>query len=249
MLDGWEHREPTDKPPLIVFDAVSKVYGAESTRVIALDRVHLEISSGELVAIVGPSGSGKSTTMNILGCLATPTSGAYRLKGNDVGQLTKDQRALLRRQYLGFIFQGFNLLERTTALENVELPLVYRGFSKQVRRDAAAEALELVGLADRAGHTPSELSGGQQQRVAIARAIVSQPDIILADEPTGNLDTNRSAEIIALLTKLNIEKGITVVIVTHDPNVAAKARRVIRFADGRIAGDSDSRMPPRAGRD
>jgi putative ABC transport system ATP-binding protein len=186
---------------------------------------------------MGPSGSGKSTAMNIIGCLDTPTAGRYLFAGVEVTELTRDARALLRRNYLGFVFQGFNLLNRTTAIENVELPLVYRGMPARERRSAAEQALALVGLAGREHHTPGELSGGQQQRVAIARAIVTRPLVLLADEPTGNLDTARGHEIMQLLTRLNAENGITVVMVTHESDMAAYAGRAIRFLDGLIAED------------
>jgi len=204
----------------------------------ALTGVDLDISRGEFVAIMGPSGSGKSTAMNIIGCLDRPDSGSYQFSGVDVIQLTQDQRAILRRSYIGFVFQGFNLLARTTAIENVELPLIYRGMAKGERRMKAADALRRVGLAGREHHTPAELSGGQQQRVAIARAIVTDPLLLLADEPTGNLDTARGHEIMALLTQLNVDRGLTVVMVTHEADMAAYAQRSIRFVDGRIDSDS-----------
>ena len=200
----------------------------------ALCGVDVRIESGEFVAVMGPSGSGKSTCMNILGCLDTPTRGSYRFMGVEVGSLSRDQRALLRRQYLGFVFQGFNLLNRTTALENVELPLVYRGEPVAIRHRKAREALAEVGLSGWEDHTPSELSGGQQQRVAIARAIVTQPAVLFADEPTGSLDTTRSREIMDILTKLNREQGITVVMVTHEADMALYARRTIHFLDGLV---------------
>ncbi len=227
----------TGLAPLLAFDGVEKIYGEGGGRVRALAGVDLAIGRGEFAAIMGPSGSGKSTAMNILGCLDSPSRGAYRFAGLDVTGLGRDARALLRRAYLGFVFQGYNLLARTTALENVELPLIYRGLARRQRHDKAAHALELVGLADRAGHTPSELSGGQQQRVAIARAIVTDPLVLLADEPTGNLDTARSHEIMALLARLNSERGLTVIMVTHEAEMAAYASRHIRFLDGRIASD------------
>ena len=194
----------------------------------------LDIEAGEFVAIMGPSGSGKSTAMNILGCLDTPSAGAYLFRGVHVERLSRDQRARLRRRHLGFVFQGFNLLARTSAIENVELPLLYRGEPAAARRAAAREALRSVGLDGREGHTPGELSGGQQQRVAIARAIVTRPTVLLADEPTGNLDTQRSREIMDLLSALNRERGITVLMVTHEPDMADYARRTVRFVDGRI---------------
>ncbi|MBB3268250.1 putative ABC transport system ATP-binding protein [Azospirillum sp. OGB3] len=226
--------------PLIEFEGVSKVFGSGPAAVPALNAVDLSIDRGEFVAIMGPSGSGKSTAMNILGCLDAPTSGTYRFMGVDVGRLTRHQRALLRRRYLGFVFQGFNLLARTSAVENVELPLVYRGLSMTVRRRLARQVLARVGLEGREDHTPGELSGGQQQRVAIARAIVTDPAVLLADEPTGNLDSRMSLEIMNLLVRLNREQGITVIMVTHEPDMAAHARRIIRFVDGRIDSDASS---------
>ena len=222
---------------LIVFRGVTKVYGRGDASMQALRGIDLDIGAGEFVAIMGPSGSGKSTCMNILGCLDTPTSGSYRFKGIEVGGLSRNQRALLRRHYQGFVFQGYNLLSRTSALENVELPLVYRGASAAERRARAREALQTVGLTDWAAHSPGELSGGQQQRVAIARAIVTGPAVLLADEPTGNLDTARSREIMDLLTALNRERGITVIMVTHEQDMAAYATRIIRFMDGLVASD------------
>ncbi len=224
--------------PLIRFDRVSKIYGKGETEVRALDGVSLTISDGEFVAIMGPSGSGKSTAMNILGCLDTPTSGQYYFRGIDVGTLSRSQRALLRRNYIGFVFQGFNLLKRTTARENLELPLIYRGETAVARKAQALKALDLVGLGDRANHTSSELSGGQQQRVAIARALVTEPAVIFADEPTGNLDTSRSHEIMKLLEDLNVRRKMTIVLVTHEEDIAAYAKRQIRFRDGKIASDT-----------
>ncbi len=224
--------------PLIRLQNLTKTYGVGAASFQALRGVDLDIGEGEFVAVMGPSGSGKSSIMNILGCLDTPTSGTYFFKDVAVNQLSSQQRALLRRHYLGFIFQGFNLLARTTALENVELPLLYRGGSLKERRHAALAALDLVGLKDWAHHTPAELSGGQQQRVAIARAIVTEPQLLLADEPTGNLDTARSQEIMQILENLNTERGITIVMVTHEPDMAAYATRTIRFVDGRVAGDT-----------
>jgi putative ABC transport system ATP-binding protein len=199
--------------------------------------VSLQVHEGEFVAVMGPSGSGKSTAMNILGCLDVPTTGHYRFRGADVGALTRQQRALLRRYYLGFVFQGFNLLNRTSALENVELPLVYRGMAAGERHRRARAALEAVGLAEWESHTPAELSGGQMQRVAIARAIVAEPSVLFADEPTGNLDTARSIEIMDLLVGFNRERGITVLMVTHEPDMAAYASRTIRFRDGHVESD------------
>ncbi|NML06888.1 ABC transporter ATP-binding protein [Sphingomonas sp. G-3-2-10] len=213
---------------------VTKVYGAGATEFQALKGIDLDIQAGDFVAVMGPSGSGKSTTMNILGCLDVPSGGEFLFKDVHVERLDRDQRALLRRKYLGFVFQGFNLLSRTSALENVELPLLYRGDSKTTRRDTAMAALDKVGLKDWWDHTPAELSGGQQQRVAIARAIVTNPDVLLADEPTGNLDSERSVEIMELLTGLNRDSGITVLMVTHEPDMAAFARTIIHFKDGLV---------------
>jgi putative ABC transport system ATP-binding protein len=214
---------------------VTKVFGSGAGAVRALDGVDFAIDRGEFVAIMGPSGSGKSTAMNIIGCLDTPTAGEHLFMGIEVGRLDRMRRALLRRRFLGFVFQGFNLLPRTTAIENVELPLVYRGTPPDTRRRLALTALEQVGLKGRESHTPGELSGGQQQRVAIARAIVTAPAILLADEPTGNLDSRTSREIMDLLARFNREQGITVIMITHEPDMAAYAGRTIRFVDGRIA--------------
>ena len=227
---------PTD-PSLIEFRHVTKVYGWGDAAVHALAGADLAIRPQEFVAIMGPSGSGKSTAMNIIGCLDTPSSGSYLFKGIDVGALRRDQRALLRRHFLGFVFQGFNLLPRTSAIENVELPLVYRGMPFEERRELALKAIDHVGLKGRESHTASQLSGGQQQRVAIARAIVTNPAVLLADEPTGNLDTKTSKGIMDLLTSLNRDQGITVIMVTHEADIAAYARRAIGFVDGRIASD------------
>ncbi len=227
--------------PLIRLHAISKVYGAGQAAVYALRDVDLEIGSGEFAAIMGPSGSGKSTAMNIIGCLDTPSSGEYLFRGVPTQSMSRDQRARLRRRHLGFVFQGFNLLPRTSAQENVELPLLYRGESAHARHAAAREALASVGLAGWEHHTPGELSGGQQQRVAIARALVTHPTVLLADEPTGNLDSQRSREIMELLRGLNVDRGITIVMVTHEPDMAAYAQRVIRFVDGTI--ESDVRNP------
>ncbi|WP_119392232.1 ABC transporter ATP-binding protein [Taklimakanibacter lacteus] len=224
--------------PFIAFERVQKLYGEGAGLVRALAGVDLAIGRGEFVAIMGPSGSGKSTAMNILGCLDTPTGGRYLFAGADVTSLGRDERALLRRNFLGFVFQGYNLLARTTAVENIELPLIYRGTPRLERRERAIEALHLVGLKGREHHTPAQLSGGQQQRVAIARAIVTDPLVLLADEPTGNLDTARSHEIMELLTRLNDERGLTVIMVTHEPDMAAFACRTIRFVDGHIESDT-----------
>jgi putative ABC transport system ATP-binding protein len=226
---------------LIELSGVTKTYGRGTSELQALGGVNLLISEGEFVAIKGPSGSGKSTVMNILGCLDVPTSGVYKFRGVHVERLSQDQRALLRRHFLGFIFQGFNLLRRTTALENVELPMLYRGQPAAHCRAAAREALKLVGLAGWETHTPAELSGGQEQRVAIARALVTNPLVLLADEPTGNLDSQRSREIMDLIRTLNRDRGITVLIVTHEPAAAAYADRVVHFMDGRIESDSGNR--------
>jgi putative ABC transport system ATP-binding protein len=225
------------KLPLIRLEKVSKTYGEGEAVVHAMRGIDLSIDAGEFIAVMGPSGSGKSTCMNILGCLDTPTDGVYRFLGAPVGQLVPDQRALLRRNYLGFVFQGFNLLARTTALENVELPLVYRGMSAHERHERARKALSDVKLNGRELHVPSQLSGGQQQRVAIARAIVTHPQVLFADEPTGNLDTATSSEIMQVLTNLNTERGITIVMVTHEPDIAAWTRRIVRFRDGVIESD------------
>lgn len=222
---------------LIQLIGVKKKYGVGASELMALKGIDLNIMPGEFVAIMGPSGSGKSTAMNILGCLDTPSAGQYLFKGAHVEALSRDQRARLRRRYLGFVFQGFNLLARTSAQENVELPLLYRGDDAKVRRAAATRALQSVGLGGWEHHTPSELSGGQQQRVAIARAIVTEPAIVLADEPTGNLDTQRSHEIMGLLVALNKDHGITVLMVTHELDMAAYARRMVHFVDGNIAKD------------
>ena len=224
-------------PPtsIIRLSGVSKVYGHGQAAMYALSGVDLEVARGEFVAVMGPSGSGKSTCMNIIGCLDTPSEGSYHFDGLAVDQLSRDQRAVLRRHCLGFVFQGFNLLPRTSALENVELPLIYRGMGRRSRRQSAEAALAAVGLTGWEGHTPGELSGGQQQRVAIARAIVSEPQVLLADEPTGNLDSERSREVMRLLTELNRQRGLTVVMVTHEPEMAAFAGRQIHFRDGAIA--------------
>ena len=223
---------------LIRLSGITKTYGVGQAAFQALKGIELAIAAGDFVAVMGPSGSGKSTTMNILGCLDTPTSGSYEFQGIRVERLSRNERALLRRNFLGFVFQGFNLLARTTALENVELPLIYRGEPAASRHAAARRALEQVGLQGWEHHTPAELSGGQQQRVAIARALVTEPAVLLADEPTGNLDTQRSQEIMELLRSLNTEHGITVLMVTHEPDMAAYAQRWVRFVDGRIDSDA-----------
>ena len=223
--------------PLIELKGITRHYGSGEALVRALDGVDLAIGKGEFVAIMGPSGSGKSTAMNIIGCLDRPTGGSYRFNGVEVGTLDQDQRAILRRHFLGFVFQGFNLLPRTTALENVELPLIYKGQPRAERRARAMDALARVGLQGREHHSPAELSGGQQQRVAIARALASEPMVILADEPTGNLDTKRSVEIMELLVQLNREAGLTIAMVTHEEDMAAFAGRLVVFTDGRVVRD------------
>ena len=223
--------------PFITFDNLWKTYGEGEARVNALAGVNLTINQGEFVTIMGPSGSGKSTAMNIIGCLDTPSEGTYRFMGVDAGRLDRERRATLRNLYIGFVFQGYNLLARTTAVDNVELPLIYKGVGRRERRERAMQALELVGLTDRADHTPAQLSGGQQQRVAIARAIVTDPQLLVADEPTGNLDTQRSHEIMDLLTGLNVREGLTIVMVTHEADIAAFGSRTMKFVDGHIASD------------
>jgi len=224
--------------PLIELRDVYKVYGEGEAMVAALAGIDLTIKEHEFVAVMGPSGSGKSTAMNILGCLDTPSAGNYFFRGTDVGTLTRDQRAMLRRYYIGFVFQGFNLLKRTTAIENLELPLIYRGMNRSERHKRSRKALQQVGLGDRGRHTAAQLSGGQQQRVAIARALVSEPAVVFADEPTGNLDSAMSHEIMSLLRSLNDEQGITIVLVTHENDIAAYAKRQVRFRDGRIHSDT-----------
>ena len=231
------------RAPLIQLKGVTKTYGQGATALQALKGVDLSIEAGDFVAIMGPSGSGKSTAMNMLGCLDTPTSGEYLFNGVHVETLGRDQRARLRRQFLGFVFQGFNLLARTTAQENVELPLLYRGESTRARHALATQALASVGLTGWEHHTPAELSGGQQQRVAIARAIVTEPAVLLADEPTGNLDTHRSKEIMELLWSLNVDHGITVLMVTHEADMAAYAKRIVHFVDGVIDSDQPNPHP------
>jgi putative ABC transport system ATP-binding protein len=232
--------------PLIQLKGVTKTYGEGATALQALKGVDLTIEAGDFVAIMGPSGSGKSTAMNTLGCLDSPTTGEYLFNGVHVETLSRDQRARLRRRFLGFVFQGFNLLARTSAQENVELPLLYRGESAATRHALATKALASVGLAGWEHHTPAELSGGQQQRVAIARAIVTEPAVLLADEPTGNLDTHRSKEIMELLWGLNVNHGITILMVTHEADMAAYAKRIVHFVDGVV--DSDTLNPHPLGR-
>lgn len=226
---------------LIQLHGITKRYGTGDAAFFALRGVDLTIQQGDFVAIMGPSGSGKSTLMNLLGCLDTPTAGSYKFKGIEVERLNKDQRSLLRRHALGFIFQGFNLLARTSAIENVELPLLYRGFTRKQRHEMARDALAQVSLSDKERNTPAELSGGQQQRVAIARAIVTQPDTLFADEPTGNLDSKTTVEIMELLNRLNADRGISIIMVTHEDEVAACARRVIHVRDGLISQDTVKR--------
>jgi putative ABC transport system ATP-binding protein len=225
---------------LIELQGVTKVYGEGQAAMQALAGIDLRIEQGDFVAIMGHSGSGKSTCLNILGCLDSPTSGSYRFRGVEVSQLTRDQRAKLRRFYLGFVFQGYNLLKRTTAIENVELPLIYRGVPTRERHQIARRTLASVGLEGWESHSPSELSGGQQQRVAIARAIIAGPSVLMADEPTGNLDTARSEEIMDLLCRLNREDGITIVMVTHEQDMAHYAKRIVHFKDGRIESDQQN---------
>ncbi len=226
---------PSEEPQsVIALRDVTRVYGKGDAMVRALDGVTLDVAQGEFVAIMGPSGSGKSTALNVMGCLDRPSSGQYLFKGVDVANLTRDQRALLRRHYLGFVFQGYNLLPRTTALQNVELPMIYQGRARAEREARAIAALEKVGLAHRAHHDPSQMSGGEQQRVAIARALAGGPSLVLADEPTGNLDTKRSTEIVELLQQLNREDGLTIVMVTHEDDMAEYADRLIWMVDGRV---------------
>ena len=226
--------------PFIAFDKVWKTYGTGEARVDALAGVDLQIGRGEFVAIMGPSGSGKSTAMNIIGCLDTPTSGRYSFLDVDAGRLGRSERALLRNLYIGFVFQGYNLLPRTTAVENVELPLIYRGVSARERRKLALDALAKVGLAGRGRHTPAELSGGQQQRVAIARAIVANPTLLVADEPTGNLDEATGRQVAELLFAKTAERGATLVVVTHDPNLASRCGRMVRLRSGRIEPEAQA---------
>jgi putative ABC transport system ATP-binding protein len=238
---GTESPAPHDD--IMILDGITKDYVTEAVTVHALRRVDITIKRGEFVAMVGQSGSGKSTMMNIIGCLDRPTSGRYLLDGIDVTHRSNDARAVVRNRLIGFVFQGFNLLPRTTALENVELPLVYRGVSSGDRAKRALKALESVGLADRLHHTPNQLSGGQQQRVAIARALVTEPPLLLADEPTGNLDTRTSYEVLGLLQELNRKNNITIVLVTHEPDIAACASRVINMRDGRVRDDTYNKTP------
>jgi putative ABC transport system ATP-binding protein len=233
-IQNSQNPEPGSDAALVTFQNVTKVYGRGLAEMKALRGVNLSVRGGEFLAVMGPSGSGKSTCMNILGCLDTPTDGEYLFQGTPVGRLSRDQRALLRRHYLGFIFQGYNLLGRTSAVENVELPLLYRRTPAVRRHALAMESLRMVGLEGLETHTPAELSGGQQQRVAIARAIVTKPLLLLADEPTGNLDTDRSREIMELLTGFNRDLGITIIMVTHEPDMASYAERIVHFKDGLV---------------
>lgn len=234
----------SETQPLIQLKQMTKTYGKGLAAMQALRGVDLDIYSGEFVAVMGPSGSGKSTAMNILGCLDIPTTGSYFFQGIEVNSLTRNQRALLRRHYLGFVFQGFNLLSRTSALENVELPLIYRGMPKAERHQRARKALDIVGLTGWEDHTPAELSGGQQQRVAIARAIVTEPTVLLADEPTGNLDSARSREVMEMLCSFNQDLGITIIMVTHEPDMAEYAKRIVHFVDGLVASDTLTEQTP-----
>ena len=227
---------------LIETNHLMKTYEVGDTTVHALDDVSLSVANGEFVAIMGPSGSGKSTFMNVIGCLDEPTSGRYILEGIDIGNRGRDELAEIRNRKIGFVFQGFNLLPRTSALENVELPMLYNGFTPKERRQRAMDALRALGLEGREDHNPNQLSGGQQQRVAIARALVNRAPLILADEPTGNLDTKTSIEIMDLFVKLNEESGITILLVTHEPDIAAYSKRTVRFLDGKIV--SDERTKP-----
>jgi len=232
----------SESQPLIQLKQMTKTYGKGLAAMQALRGVDLNIVSGEFVAVMGPSGSGKSTAMNILGCLDIPTTGSYFFQGIEVNTLSRNQRALLRRHYLGFVFQGFNLLSRTSALENVELPLIYRGMPTAERHQRARKALDIVGLTGWEDHTPAELSGGQQQRVAIARAIVTEPTVLLADEPTGNLDSARSREVMEMLCSFNNDLGITIIMVTHEPDMADYAKRIVHFVDGLVASDNLTEM-------
>jgi putative ABC transport system ATP-binding protein len=225
---------------LIETDQLEKKYILGDSVVYALDKVSLTISPGEFVAVMGASGSGKSTFMNVLGCLDEPTAGRYLLDGIDVSKMDRDELATIRNEKIGFVFQGFNLLSRTTALENVEVPLLYSRHTPKDHKQRAQEALDMLGLSSRAHHHPNQLSGGQQQRVAIARALVNHAPLLLADEPTGNLDTKTSLEIMELFVRLNEEKKITIVIVTHEPDISAFSKRIVRFLDGKIVSDREN---------
>jgi putative ABC transport system ATP-binding protein len=236
-VTGVMEKAPSDSRPAIEVRDLHKIYLLGSEPVAALDGVTLSFEYGAFAAIMGPSGSGKSTFMNIIGCLDTPTSGQYLLEGTDVSRLTRDALAAIRSRKLGFVFQGFNLLAKTSALENVELPLTYAGIGSEERRDRATRALQDVGLGKRLHHLPTELSGGQQQRVAIARALVNDPSVILADEPTGNLDSHSSQEIMAIFARLNEQLGMTIVLVTHEQDIAGWAKRTVSFRDGHVVDD------------
>lgn len=222
---------------MLQMHGISKIYGEGPTEVRALDNVDLTINDGEFVGVMGPSGSGKSTCLNVLGCLDVPTAGEYFFRGIEVSTLNRDQLALLRRHYMGFVFQSFNLLARVSALGNVEMPLIYEGIAPAKRRDMARDALRVVGLEGRESATPNKLSGGQQQRVAIARALVTEPPLLLADEPTGNLDSARANEIMTMLSRIREERGITIIMVTHEASVARFAERLLYFTDGRLIKD------------
>ncbi len=245
VLAAMPPAEAAKQPAVIRSEEVHKYYDLGEQKVHALRGIDLQIQPGEFVAIMGSSGSGKSTFMNILGCLDKPSSGRYFLDGTDVSELDKKALALIRNRKLGFVFQGFNLLSRTTALENVELPTLYAPMAKEDRTKRATEALEMVGLGNRIDHFPSQLSGGQQQRVAIARALVNRPSILLADEPTGNLDSRTSVEIMQIFQELN-DKGLTIVLVTHEPDIAQFAKRTVVFRDGKIRKDEAVKGRPRA---
>jgi putative ABC transport system ATP-binding protein len=223
-------------PPVVETRELVKIYRMGDVEVRALRGVSLNIAGGEFVAVMGASGSGKSTFMNLIGCLDKPNKGIYLLNGNDVGRLSRDQLARVRGQQIGFVFQGFNLLPRTNALENVELPMLYQGVPTKERRERAAAALSRVGLGERLDHTPAQLSGGQQQRVAIARALVNRPTLLLADEPTGNLDSRTSEEVMSIFQDLN-RQGLTIVLVTHEPDIAGHAKRTVTFRDGAVVSD------------
>ena len=235
-MDRSEIGAAAQAVPVVQTEGVEKVYAMGDVKVHALRGISLRIDPGEFIAVMGASGSGKSTFMNLVGCLDRPTAGRYLLRGQDVSRFSRDQLAQVRGREIGFVFQGFNLLPRTSAVENVELPMLYQGISGRERRDRATQALEQVGLGDRVDHTPAQLSGGQQQRVAIARALVNQPTLMLADEPTGNLDSRTSLEVMGLFQDLN-DRGLTVLLVTHEPDIASHAKRVVVFKDGHVVDD------------
>jgi putative ABC transport system ATP-binding protein len=249
MIGAISHAPATTAlDPVVAVSGLTKIYELDAQRVAALNGVDLTIAPGEFVAVMGPSGSGKSTFMHIVGLLDQPTSGRYCFEGDDVSRLSGDARADIRSRRLGFVFQAYNLLPRTTALENVELPMIYAGVPESERRRAALAALDAVGVAPEADHAPNQMSGGQQQRVAIARALVNDPGLILADEPTGALDTKTSEDVMALFQRLNAERGITILLVTHEPDVAAYAKRVVTFRDGLVVSDTrrdEARRPVR----